>query len=143
MEPVKDQLCVERQQDLMLAVLELLLNAIEHGSLGFDYDEKSRLLESGAWEVATREQALNESEVVVDVVVERDRVVISIRDEGMGFDWRSLPDPRDPECLLEEHGRGVFMARLSVDSLQYNKSGNEVTVVKLFEAGSAHRRKAG
>jgi anti-sigma regulatory factor (Ser/Thr protein kinase) len=58
-----------------------------------------------------------------------DRITIVVEDEGEGFDWRSLPDPTDPENLLLAHGRGVLLANLSVDELTFNEAGNRVTLV--------------
>lgn len=135
------------RDELGLALRELLLNAIEHGNLGFGYSEKSRSLEAGDWKqrVAARQRLREfaDRQVEVDATWERDRVVIVIRDEGPGFDWRNLPDPTEPDNLLVAHGRGVLMARLSVDSLQYNDAGNEVTIVKLLAGIPESQRVAG
>lgn len=70
--------------------------------------------------------------VTVTVCRKERRLVISIKDEGEGFDWRTLPDPADTPDLLSIHGRGVLLSRMSVDGLAFNEQGNEVTVEKLF-----------
>jgi signal transduction histidine kinase len=123
----------------------LLLNAIEHGNLGFGYAEQASCLEDGTWSrrVAERQRRPEAAARSVGVAVtwERDRVVIVIRDEGSGFDWRNLPDPTDSENLLAAQGRGLLMARVSVDSLQLNEAGYEVKIVKTL-SGSAQSQQA-
>jgi CheY-like chemotaxis protein/anti-sigma regulatory factor (Ser/Thr protein kinase) len=72
-----------------------------------------------------------------------DRVTLTIRDEGPGFDYRNMPHaaaPGDPtghlairEVLgLREGGFGILITRGLVDELAYNKTGNEVTLIKRF-----------
>jgi FixJ family two-component response regulator/anti-sigma regulatory factor (Ser/Thr protein kinase) len=123
-----------------LGLRELLLNAIEHGTLGITYHEKAAALESGQFDAlcAARRAAERYAARRVAVQVQRAgaRMVVTIRDDGAGFDWRSLPDPTDPAYLLAEHGRGVLLARLSFDELTFNEQGNEVTVVKRLKAES-------
>lgn len=74
----------------------------------------------------------------------RDRVEISIRDQGSGFDRTNLPHvarPEDPvghldvreKLGLREGGFGMLISRGMVDELQYNDPGNEVTLIKRFE----------
>jgi anti-sigma regulatory factor (Ser/Thr protein kinase) len=54
---------------------------------------------------------------------------IAIRDDGHGFDWRSLPAV-EPENLLAFNGRGIFLTKIYFDEVRYNERGNEVTLVK-------------
>jgi anti-sigma regulatory factor (Ser/Thr protein kinase) len=53
-----------------------------------------------------------------------------VRDEGPGFDHRSLPDPTDPENLTRPSGRGVMLIRTFMDEVHYNETGNELTMIK-------------
>ncbi len=72
-------------------------------------------------------------------------VRLVIRDQGPGFDPRDIPhaaQPDDPIAHLDvrnnlgirEGGFGIMLARGLVDHFQYNDKGNEVTLVKYFEA---------
>jgi DNA-binding response OmpR family regulator len=81
--------------------------------------------------------------VTVDYTIDADKITITIRDTGPGFDPEHLPHaahPEDPighlmvrETLgLREGGFGILMARGLVDELQYNDKGNEVRLVKYF-----------
>lgn len=122
--------------ELGLALRELLLNAIEHGNLGLSFEDKARALAEGSWKGLVTRRAMLEPyrrrAVRVTASWERHQVRFTIKDEGDGFDWRSLPDPTDPENLLRDNGRGVMMAAVSVDSLRYNDVGNAVTIVKIL-----------
>ncbi len=124
--------------ELSLAIREMLTNAIEHGSLELTYEEKSRALDRGNLTAVIAERrehpVLAQRDVTVWVKRQGAALTVRICDEGSGFDWRDLPDPSDPSYLLADHGRGVLLARLSVDSLQYNEAGNEVTLMKCLEA---------
>jgi two-component system, OmpR family, response regulator len=71
-------------------------------------------------------------------------VMLIIRDQGPGFDPRHLPhaaSDEDPighleirnDLGLREGGFGIMLARGLVDDFWYNKSGNEVTLVKRLE----------
>jgi anti-sigma regulatory factor (Ser/Thr protein kinase) len=129
------------RDELSLALRELLLNAIEHGNLGLGFEDKSRALAAGRWKqivvARAREAAYRKRRTRVTADWSPERVSFTIRDEGSGFDWRSLPDPSDPDNILCDHGRGVLMARLSVDALYFNATGNEVTIVKNLGDGPA------
>jgi anti-sigma regulatory factor (Ser/Thr protein kinase) len=59
-----------------------------------------------------------------------DSFTCEITDEGPGFDWRSLPDPRDPENLFKPHGRGIILMANYFDQLTFNDQGNSITMVK-------------
>jgi serine/threonine-protein kinase RsbW len=58
--------------------------------------------------------------VSVDVEVEKTKIIIKITDEGEGFDPSIVPDPTQPENLLKDSGRGVYLMRVYMDDLKYN-----------------------
>jgi DNA-binding response OmpR family regulator len=81
--------------------------------------------------------------VTVTYRILSDRVVITIKDTGPGFDRSSLrhaANPEDPvthmdvrESLgLRVGGFGILMTRGLVDEMDYNETGNEVRLVKYF-----------
>ncbi len=59
-------------------------------------------------------------------------VTFSIRDQGSGFDPDSLPDPLDPQNLLKESGRGIFILKSLMDEVtfDFSDSGTEIVMVK-------------
>lgn len=123
-------------QRVNLGILELLINAVEHGNLGIDYATKTRLVMEDSWHAEVeRRLALPEyREKAVTIIAEHgpDEIRLLIRDEGQGFDWSDYL-AISPERALDPHGRGIAMSKLiSFDRLEYRGRGNEVAVsVKL------------
>jgi len=90
-----------------LALEEAVMNAIKHGHNG----DTSR-------------------EVPVRYDVTPEQVVIEVEDEGPGFDPDQVLDPRSPEALERPCGRGLYLMRCFMNSVQYNDRGNTVTMCK-------------
>jgi len=115
---------------------ELIVNGVEHGNLQIGYEEKTNLQETDQWEdEIVRRQILPEhAHKFVEVTFERlrDRIQLTVTDQGLGFDWSDYQEIK-PERLLESHGRGIAMAKaMSFDHLEYVGTGNQVfCVVKL------------
>jgi serine/threonine-protein kinase RsbW len=55
---------------------------------------------------------------------------VIVKDEGKGFNPGKVPNPLDPENLLNTTGRGIFLMRTLMDEVNYNKNGTEVRMVK-------------
>ncbi len=123
---------------IRLGLIEILANAIEHGSLGITYEEKSKALEAGSstWQQLVKERLCTppfcDRKTIVDFSLDSNACEWHIRDEGTGFDWKNLPDPLDPENLLAEHGRGILLARLQFDEFEFLENGNHVRMKKLI-----------
>jgi CheY-like chemotaxis protein/anti-sigma regulatory factor (Ser/Thr protein kinase) len=114
------------------ALHETFVNAIEHGSL--ELDSELRNDPDGAYQRLGDERRrvapYCDRKVYVDVELSREDVKIIIRDEGPGFDPRSLPDPTDPENIGKISGRGLLLIRTFMDDVRFNEEGNEITLVK-------------
>jgi CheY-like chemotaxis protein len=122
-------------------LMELLVNAVEHGNLGITYKEKSRLLMNGEWdgEVARRLQEAPWSSRYAQLSFRRDGDIVefTVTDAGEGFDWRSFMK-FDAERAFDLHGRGIAMANMmSFRSLEYRGSGN--IVVARAGAAASHQ----
>ncbi|MBK7497541.1 MAG: ATP-binding protein [Ignavibacteriales bacterium] len=89
----------EKINGLLLAVTEATTNAIIHGN-------KNNKLKM----------------VRIYVFVDGQTVTIKIKDEGKGFDPSIVPDPTDPENLLKDSGRGLYLMRVYMDGLSYNQT---------------------
>lgn len=119
-------------ETLAMGLSELLVNGIEHGNLGIDFAEKSRLRENDCWEDEIRRRMtlpeFKDRAVRLRVRGETTRWVFEISDEGEGFDWRRFLD-FDPERAFAPNGRGIALSRqLSFSSLTYIPPGNRVVV---------------
>lgn len=110
-------------------IWELLSNAIEHGNLEFDCDDKTRLLFEGTFfdEVERRLVAAPYADRVALVEFRRTKTRISLRitDEGKGFDYAAF---LDAEFNFDRpNGRGIAIAkRMAFDRLAYKGRGNVV-----------------
>ena len=113
-----------------LGLMELLVNAVEHGNLGIQYQEKGRLLADGTYEKEIeRRLGLPENRdkhVKVSVRKHAGQMQIVIEDSGVGFDFDCYQD-FDQDCIFDSHGRGILLARAMLD-LQYIEPGNKVQV---------------
>ena len=66
--------------------------------------------------------------VCVRCVVNKDSIMVSVSDEGGGFDPASVPNPLDEQNLLKESGRGIFLIRSMMDRVDFHPTGTGTTV---------------
>jgi anti-sigma regulatory factor (Ser/Thr protein kinase) len=112
----------------VVAISEMITNAIEHGNLGITYSEKSKLVEKGEWlkEIDRRLNMPEHAQKYVRLTLKRhpDHMTILIEDQGPGFDWRQYLQ-MDEVRVFDNHGRGIAIANQYL-KLQYLGSGNTV-----------------
>ena len=92
---------------MKVSLTELLVNAIHHGN-GKDYTKK----------------------VFMGHVVDGKKTVVSIMDEGNGFNPGVIPDPTLPENIGKDCGRGLYIVRHYVDNIEFNDKGNRIMITK-------------
>lgn len=51
-----------------------------------------------------------------------------VSDEGIGFDYETLPDPTAPENLLKIGGRGVFLMQQLSDDVVFHDDGRTIEI---------------
>ena len=116
---VSDHLCrrIGFDEDSMhwvgVAVRESVINAIKHGN---QHDASKMVF------------------VDFESSVEPDgELVISVCDQGEGFEPEEVADPLAPENMLKSSGRGIFLMRSFMDDVALRKrpeGGMEVRMVK-------------
>lgn len=121
---------------VVTGLLELLVNAVEHGNLGITYEDKSRLLEAGQLddEIERRldDPVYGARHGVATFIRHGDNIHLSVIDEGAGFDWTPFLK-LDVQRAFDTHGRGIATARMvSFDSLEYHGTGNHVETIVLM-----------
>ena len=131
----------EKRDELKIALMELLLNAVEHGNCRITYAEKSSWIDEGNDIAALIRERLQDPEiaerkVLFEYTINPTQARFTIADEGNGFDWQSIIDPRSEENLSRLHGRGILLTRSSVENLTYNERGNEVRFEISYEDGN-------
>lgn len=97
----------EKFYEILVAITEAVINAIQHGNKN-DPSKK----------------------VVLNIFAEKGKMTVEIQDEGKGFDASLIQDPRTPENIIKERGRGIFLIRTFADSvhIETGKDGTKVTM---------------
>lgn len=131
-------ICAEPER-AAVGLVELFVNAVEHGNLGINFEEKARLLTAGQWlsELQRRLTLPENAGKMVQVWVSReaDEMVVTIRDQGKGFDWHTYLTFDDSRACYP-NGRGIALARqIAFTTLDYRGCGNEVQVRLTAVAG--------
>ena len=58
------------------------------------------------------------------------RDALELTDEGQGFDPYEVPNPADDVNRHRTSGRGLFLMRVYMTWIRFNKRGNRVTLCK-------------
>jgi serine/threonine-protein kinase RsbW len=58
----------------------------------------------------------------------KSRLKETFSDEGKGFKPKEIPDPTKPENIENLSGRGVFLMSKLADKIEFNETGNKVTM---------------
>ncbi len=122
---------VDKKERLHVALLEMLMNAVEHGNCKISYEEKSAWLEKQGDILPLIRKKCEDPHIRAKKVYFTYRITpkassFVIRDEGEGFDWKTRFSKAN-EVNLWLHGHGIKMANLYVQNLKYNDKGNEVS----------------
>jgi len=96
----------EKLANIFLAVTEATTNAIIHANK-CDTNKK----------------------VTIDAYVENSKLIIKIKDEGEGFEPGNIPDPTEPENLLKDSGRGIYLMRVYIDDMEYIRTPSGMELV--------------
>ncbi|MEE4312225.1 MAG: ATP-binding protein [candidate division KSB1 bacterium] len=98
----------DERDSLAISITEIVNNAIKHGNKN---DVKKK--------------------VYIDFIVKNDEMIITVQDEGKGFDVDEIADPLAPENLMKESGRGIYIVRTLMDDTRYtlNDKGTLVRIV--------------
>lgn len=71
----------------------------------------------------------NPSKMIKLTAVEgKQKIVITVEDEGEGFDFEHIPDPTTPENLMKISGRGLYLMVSLTDELLFAKNGAKVVM---------------
>ena len=115
-EKLIDDICTEfninedHYGNILVALTEAVNNAIHHGN-----------------------KANPQKMVFVSFESDEKELSFTIKDQGEGFDFNSLPDPTDPENIEKPNGRGVFLMKHLADNIEFKDDGRTVSLkFKLF-----------
>lgn len=121
-----------------IAIHEAIVNAVDHGNLDLDSSMKPKTLDDDDGYYMLRCSRIQSNEyaglkVKIGLRAQGSVCKVTISDQGKGFDhcrvMEELRKERDPAKLLQAHGRGLVLIMYSVDDVQFNESGNSITLV--------------
>jgi serine/threonine-protein kinase RsbW len=93
---------------ISMAIREAVINAIHHGNKD-DINKK------------------------VEIIYKYDdkKLEVIVKDQGNGFNYKSLPDPTIKDNLLKPSGRGIFFIRTFMDKVAFSHHQNKGLTVKM------------
>ncbi|GAB4268228.1 MAG: cyclic nucleotide-binding domain-containing protein [Candidatus Rifleibacteriota bacterium] len=114
---------------LNVVLIEMLINAIEHGNCGISYDEKTKWLESGQdifklIQKKCEDPTIAARRVMLSYKIHSTFTTFEIEDEGEGFDWKDITRKAQNPNLMELHGRGITISKGITENLTFNSKGN-------------------
>ncbi len=120
---------------LARALVEAISNAMYHGNLELTSEQvsSSRPSAENADCIARRraETPYRDRRVTIEATLTPDEGRFVIRDQGRGFDVRTIPDvSAAPGQLADSERRGLVLIKLFMDECRFNAAGNEITLVK-------------
>jgi anti-sigma regulatory factor (Ser/Thr protein kinase) len=132
------------------AVGEMLMNALEHGSLGLSFRQKQDMIRGGVYDDFISTRTLEESpEFIKEIEIsccialtsgeEQKVLMIEISDSGSGFNVSEIFKLSSFDGNLfkidakKYNGRGIFITDNLVDGLYYSDKGNTVHLIKVIE----------
>jgi len=90
---------------VFLGVSEAVSNCIKHGN-----------------------QSVGSKKVYIDASYEKDGLLITVKDEGAGFDFSNVADPTNKLNIRKESGRGIFIMKNIADEVVYFDGGTKVAI---------------
>jgi CheY-like chemotaxis protein len=119
-------------ETVAMGLAELLVNGIEHGNLGIDFQTKAKLKSEERWlEEVHHRQSLpeNRNKRVTVTVCSAERLKrVTIVDEGPGFVWQEYLTI-SPDRAFAPNGRGIAVSKqMAFVELVYHGTGNTVEV---------------
>lgn len=120
-------------ENISLSLQEAVSNAMFHGNFEID----SSLRDSGGMKEFNNEidkrkvlSPYKDRTVKLTYELTPDYVSYEIEDQGPGFNFQTLPDPRDPENFFKNSGRGLLIIRIHMDEVSWHDRGNVIRMKK-------------
>ena len=126
-------------ENISLALKEAITNAMFHGNLEISsVIREQEGMKGFNEEIDKRKDDLIYKDRKVKIVCEKNLEYIeySIEDEGPGFNYSSVPDPREPENFFKNSGRGLLIISVHFDEVYWNDRGNCIYLKKRRITGS-------
>ncbi|QEG21284.1 ATP-binding response regulator [Mariniblastus fucicola] len=123
---ILDQRC---QVQLGVALENALTNAMFRGNLAMSR-EQFPVLSRNLIAERCKEEPWCDRRVHFYALITPEKVAITIRDEGDGFDTSQLPDASNPESFRDGIGRGLVLIQAFMDEVNFSDSGRLLEMSK-------------
>jgi CheY-like chemotaxis protein len=120
-------------ENITLALQESISNAMYHGCLEVSSSLREEYGIKGYNDEIERrknDEKYKNRFVTISYELNREYAEYIIEDEGPGFDYTTLPDPRDPDNFFRNSGRGLLIIRIHMDEVSWNDTGNALRLRK-------------
>ncbi|MGL4368419.1 MAG: ATP-binding protein, partial [Spirochaetota bacterium] len=120
-------------ENISLSLREAISNAMFHGNLEISSDirEKEGIKAFNEMiELRKTDEKYGSRRVHFTYEMTRDYAEYIIEDEGNGFDYSRLPDPRNPDNFFNKSGRGILIIKIHMDEVEWNEKGNRIRMRK-------------
>ena len=97
----------ETADSVNIAVIEAATNAIKHGN-----------------------NSNPQKNVELQFCLAQDKLTVSVKDEGSGFEPNTIQDPLSPEGILNPSGKGMLLIKAFMNEIEYSESGTKIKMVK-------------
>ncbi len=123
-----------------VALEHAILNAIYHGNLeiGSESFGDTSLVNQRLGQLPYRNRRVR-----VQIRMTRDEAQFSVGDEGRGFNVKELASKARKMAITGDAGRGLFLMWAFMDSINFDRNGNTVVMVKRRASPSSPARVAG
>lgn len=95
--------------DIRLCLEEAVINAIKHGN------KENR-----------------KKQVYINVGLVKNAIKITVKDQGKGFNYKSIASPIKGKNIKKPSGRGIFLIKKLMDTVQFSDGGSAIKMIKSF-----------
>jgi len=95
--------------DVRLCLEEAMVNAIKHGN---KEDKKKQ--------------------VYITIEFTKHAIKITVKDQGKGFSYKDIASPIKGKNMKKPSGRGIFLIKKLMDSVEFSDGGSIIKMVKSF-----------
>lgn len=126
---MEQELILKSSLDSLADLEQFVDNIIDKAGLDEDTAARFQLVMSEACTNAIMHgNKMDESKkVFIKSEVMDNKIVVTVEDQGIGFNPDSVPDPLATDNLLKTSGRGVYLIRQYADKVSYSPKGNVLT----------------
>ncbi len=135
--PLEKYCTQETLMEIETGLYEVVLNAIEHGNLSISFSEKANALQANKYKALLCKRMkvtkYKNRKATLRYRLNSENVCFLVEDQGDGFDKEAyLKRYKKSFEELNSNGRGILLAEMFFDKVQYNRKGNKVILLKRF-----------